>query len=192
MDKVSNGPFRSVYLYYIRDIKADATSITPWSKDLRSELLVGQESSSLQENNKEKGGNRQPIRMSSHRAIGVGAWDMESGASFHDRPYSGPRKVTEHPLSPVRRIEDNHSITSLAETVRSSLSGGWECVTLMAQDCTNEHAENSSCGLRSMQEVPKSRPASASSRPAVWVYHSSLQETQLGRRSILVNSVRCT
>lgn len=80
---------------------------------------------------------------------------MESGASFHDRPYSGPRKVTEHPLSRGPRIEDNHSITSLAETVRSSLSGGWGCVTLMPQDCTNEHAENSRCGLRSMQEDSK-------------------------------------
>lgn len=43
MDRVSKGSFRSVYLYYIRDIKADATPITPWSQDLRSELLVGQE-----------------------------------------------------------------------------------------------------------------------------------------------------
>ena len=63
----------------------------------------------------------------------VGARETQQGASFPDGPYSS--------VSRTRRTLPRHESLRfhilLAETVRSSLVGGWA----IPWDCTNEHAE---------------------------------------------------
>lgn len=108
---------------------------------------------------------------------GLGACDMELGASFHNRPYSGPRSVTEHRRLQVSGSETGQSITSLAETVRSSLCGGWGCVAPVLQDSTNELAKRRKYRFRSMQERSGITAISIfrASCPVMWVHHQNLQ-----------------